>query len=74
MAKVLVSDSVDEAGIKILSQVAQVDVKTGLSPQELVEIIPEYEALMIRSGTQVTKEVIEAANQLKIIGRAGVGV
>lgn len=74
MAKVLVSDSVDEAGIKILSQVAQVDIKTGLSPEELVQIIPEYDALMIRSGTQVTKEVIEAANQLKIIGRAGVGV
>jgi D-3-phosphoglycerate dehydrogenase len=74
MAKVLVSDSVDEAGIKILSQVAQVDVKTGLSPTELVSIIGDYDALMIRSGTQVTAEVIEAANQLKIIGRAGVGV
>jgi D-3-phosphoglycerate dehydrogenase len=74
MTKVLVSDSVDQAGIKILSQVAQVDVKTGLSPEELVNTIPEYDALMIRSGTKVTKEVIEAANQLKIIGRAGVGV
>ncbi len=74
MAKVLVSDSVDEAGIKIISQVAQVDVKTGLPTEELVKIIPEYDALMIRSGTQVTQEVIEAANQLKIIGRAGVGV
>lgn len=74
MAKVLVSDSIDQAGINILSQVAQVDVKTGLSPEELIETIPEYDALMIRSGTKVTKEVIEAANQLKIIGRAGVGV
>ena len=74
MAKVLVSDSVDEAGIKILSQVAQVDVQTGLTPDELVEVIPEYDALMIRSGTQVTNAVIEAADQLKIIGRAGVGV
>jgi D-3-phosphoglycerate dehydrogenase len=74
MAKVLVSDSIDEAGIKILSQVAEVDLKTGLSTAELVKIIPEYDALMIRSGTQVTQEVIEAAEQLKIIGRAGVGV
>jgi D-3-phosphoglycerate dehydrogenase len=74
MAKVLVSDSVDQAGIKILSQVAQVDVKTGLSQAELIKIIPEYDALMIRSGTKVTKEIIEAADQLKIIGRAGVGV
>lgn len=74
MPKVLVSDSIDQAGIDILSQVAQVDVKTGLPPAELVRIIPDYDALMIRSGTQVTKEIIEAANALKIIGRAGVGV
>ncbi|MTF40661.1 phosphoglycerate dehydrogenase [Cyanobacterium aponinum] len=74
MAKVLVSDPIDEAGIKILSQVAQVEVKTGLSPSELAGIISDYDALMIRSGTQVTEEVIEAATHLKIIGRAGVGV
>lgn len=74
MAKVLVSDSIDQSGIKIISQVAQVDEKTGLSEEELIKIIPEYDALMIRSGTKVTKNIIEAANQLKIIGRAGVGV
>lgn len=74
MPKVLVSDPIDQVGIDILSQVAQVDVKTGLSQEELVQIIPEYDGLMIRSGTQVTKEIIEAGNQLKIIGRAGVGV
>ncbi|MEC4803496.1 MAG: phosphoglycerate dehydrogenase [Jaaginema sp. PMC 1079.18] len=74
MSKVLVSDPIAEAGIEILSQVAQVDVKTGLSPEELVQIIPEYDALMIRSGTRVTAEVVEAGKQLKIIGRAGVGV
>ncbi len=74
MPKVLVSDPIDQAGIDILSQVAQVDVNTGLSAAELVAIIPDYDALMIRSGTQVTKEIIEAGNLLKIIGRAGVGV
>lgn len=74
MPKVLVSDPIDQAGLDILSQVAQVDVKTGLSPDELVQIVPEYDALMIRSGTKVTKSVIEAGQQLKIIGRAGVGV
>lgn len=74
MSKVLVSDPIDQAGIDILSQVAQVDVKTNLSPEELVKIIPEYDALMIRSGTRVTREIIEAGKQLKIIGRAGVGV
>ncbi len=74
MPKVLVSDPIDQSGIDIISQVAQVDVKTGLPAEELVKIIPEYDALMIRSGTKVTKEIIEAATELKIIGRAGVGV
>lgn len=74
MSKVLVSDPIDQAGLDILSQVAQVDVKIGLSPEELVEIVPNYDALMIRSGTKVTKAVIEASQQLQIIGRAGVGV
>jgi D-3-phosphoglycerate dehydrogenase len=74
MAKVLVSDSIDRAGIDILSQVAQVDVKTKLTPEELVAAISEYDALMLRSATKVTAAVIEAGTQLKIIGRAGVGV
>lgn len=74
MSKVLVSDSVDAAGIEIISQVAKVDVKTGLSEAELIEIMPEYDALMIRSGTRVTQGVIDAGEKLKIIGRAGVGV
>ena len=74
MTKVLVSDPIDQAGIDILSQVAQVDVRTGLPPAELKQIIGEYDALMIRSGTQVTAEIIEAADKLRIIGRAGVGV
>ncbi|MEB3355925.1 MAG: phosphoglycerate dehydrogenase [Synechococcales bacterium] len=74
MSKVLVSDPIDQAGIDILSQVAHVDVKTKLSEDELVKLIPEYDALMIRSGTQVTQTVIAAADKLKIIGRAGVGV
>lgn len=74
MSKVLVSDPIDQAGIDILSQVAQVDVKTTLSPEELVGIIADYDAIMIRSGTRVTQEIIEAGKQLKIIGRAGVGV
>ena len=74
MPKVLVSDPVDQVGIDIISQVAQVDVKTGLPEEELVKIISEYDALMVRSGTKVTQSIIEAGNQLKIIGRAGVGV
>lgn len=74
MPKVLVSDPVDQAGTDILSQVAQIDVRINLSQKELVHVIPDYTALMIRSGTRVTREVIEAGTQLKVIGRAGVGV
>ncbi len=74
MLKVLVSDPIDQAGIDILSQVATVDVKTDLTPEQLVGEIVDYDALMIRSGTRVTAAVIEASKKLKIIGRAGVGV
>jgi len=74
MPKVLVSDPIDQVGIDILSHVATVDIKTNLTPAELVQVIPEYDAIMIRSGTKLTKEVIEAGKNLKIIGRAGVGV
>ncbi|MFM1811692.1 MAG: hypothetical protein RLZZ336_630 [Cyanobacteriota bacterium] len=74
MPKVLVSDPIDQAGIDILSQVAQVDVRTGLPAAELAQIIGDYDALMIRSGTQVTADIIAAADKLRIIGRAGVGV
>jgi D-3-phosphoglycerate dehydrogenase len=74
MTKVLVSDPIDQAGIDILAQVAQVDLRPGLSPDELQAVIGDYDALMIRSGTQVTGAVLEAAGRLRIIGRAGVGV
>ena len=74
MTKVLVSDPIDQAGLDILNQVAQVDQQIGLSEDELVGMIGEYDGLMIRSGTQVTAKVIAAASRLKIIGRAGVGV
>ena len=60
MPKVLVSDPNDQSGLDILAQVATVDVKVKLPLEELISIIPEYDALMIRSGTKVTQEVIEA--------------
>jgi len=72
--KVLIADPISNAGIEILSECAQVDVKTGLKPDELVTIIGDYEALVVRSQTQVTAEVIEAGKELQIIGRAGVGI
>ncbi|MXY19430.1 MAG: phosphoglycerate dehydrogenase, partial [Synechococcus sp. SB0664_bin_36] len=74
MTKVLVSDPIDPAGIDILSQVAHVDVRTGLSEEELLGAMADTDALMVRSGTRVTAAVIDAAPHLKIIGRAGVGV
>jgi D-3-phosphoglycerate dehydrogenase len=74
--KVLVSDKLPEIGLKVLKEAEgiEVDVKTGLSPQELLEIIGEYDALIVRSSTKVTKELIERAKRLKVIGRAGAGV
>jgi D-3-phosphoglycerate dehydrogenase len=72
--KVLVSDSLSEKGIEILEKGTEVEVKTGMSPEELKACIGEYDALVVRSQTQVTEDVIEAAESLKIIGRAGVGV
>lgn len=74
MPKVLVSDPIDQVGIEILSQVAQVDYEPDIAPAALIERIGQYDALMIRSGTKVTAEVIASAQRLKIIGRAGVGV
>lgn len=72
--KILVSDPVSPQGIEILQKEFTVDVRTKLPPEELIRIIPEYDALVVRSETKVTKEVIEAAVNLKAIGRAGVGV
>ena len=72
--RVLVSDPLSEEGLRLLEAHAQVDVRTGLSPEELARIIPPYDALIVRSGTRVTREVLAAAENLKVIARAGVGV
>jgi len=73
--RVLVSDPLAEAGLNLLREAGlQVDVRTGLSPDELIALIPPYDALIIRSGTQVTADVIRAGKNLKVIARAGVGV
>jgi len=72
--KVLVTDPISEKGVKRLKKEATVDVATKLSEGELIERIKNYDVLMVRSGTQVTRRVINAATKLKVIGRAGVGV
>lgn len=76
MFKVLVSDPLAESGIDKLrrSPGIEVDVKLGLSPEQLQLIIGEYDALAVRSETKVTADILAAADRLKIIGRAGVGV
>ena len=76
MFKVLVSDALGEAGIDIFREAdgIDVDVKTGLSAQELKAIIHEYDALVIRSATKVTEEILTAGEKLKVVGRAGIGL
>ncbi|HOW34918.1 MAG TPA: phosphoglycerate dehydrogenase [Candidatus Omnitrophota bacterium] len=74
--KILISDKLAEEGVKILKDVKdfQVDCKYGIKPDELKSIIKDYDALIIRSGTTVTADIIAAADKLKFIGRAGVGL
>ncbi|MFH2064081.1 MAG: phosphoglycerate dehydrogenase [Pseudomonadota bacterium] len=74
--KVLVSDNLGEVGIQIFQneEGIEVDVKTGLAPEELKKIIGEYDALAIRSATKVTADLLSAAKKLKVVGRAGIGL
>jgi len=72
--KVLVADTLSEEGINMLRDHVEVDVRTGLTPEELLSIIGGYEGLIVRSQTQVTAEVIQEGKELQVIARAGVGV
>ncbi len=72
--RVLVSDPLAEEGIDILREFCDVDVNTGLTEDQLVATIGDYDALLVRSGTEVTARVIDAGTKLKFIGRAGAGV
>src|SRR5271155_2130886 len=75
MPRVLISDKLSPAAVEIFrDRGIDVDVKPGLSPAELRGIIGEYDGLAIRSATKVTKELLEAATRLKVVGRAGIGV
>ena len=72
--RVLVSDPIAEEGIERLKQGADVDVKTKLSAEELCAEIANYDALVVRSQTKVTADIIEHGTNLQVIGRAGVGI
>ncbi len=73
--KILVSDPLSAEGIKILKERGfTVDEKTKLAPEELKKILDSYDALLVRSGTKVTAQMMAGCKNLKVIGRAGVGV
>lgn len=73
--KVLISDKMDPNAARIFTEMGcDVDVITGETPEQLIARIGEYDGLAIRSSTKVTKEVLDAATRLKVIGRAGIGV
>lgn len=75
MPKVLISDKLSPRAAEIFRERGvDVDVKVGLSPEELIEIIGDYDGLAVRSATKATAEIIEAATNLLVIGRAGIGV
>ncbi|MBT3381636.1 MAG: phosphoglycerate dehydrogenase [Lentisphaerae bacterium] len=74
-ARILIADALDEAAIRILEDAGlSVDTTTGLSEDELCDIIGDYRGLVVRSATHVTARVIQAGGSLQIVGRAGVGV
>ena len=74
--KVLIADAISQRGVDELARDGGLDVlvQTKLSPAKLIEIIPEFAALIVRSETKVTSEILNAAKQLRVVGRAGVGV
>jgi D-3-phosphoglycerate dehydrogenase len=72
--KVLVPEKLSPDGLALLRTSLDVDERRGLSADDLLQIIPDYEALMVRSETKVTATVLRAARRLKVVARAGVGV
>lgn len=72
--KVLIAEPIAQDGVELLRQRAEAHLRPDLKQRELLEAIPQYDALIVRSGTKVTAKVIEAGKRLKVIARAGVGV
>ena len=72
--KVLIADAINEKGIENLKEVAEVVVDTSITPEELANTIHEYNGIIVRSRTKLTADIIEKADNLQIIARAGVGV
>ncbi len=74
MDRILVTEQIAAEGLETLRQAAEVDVRLGLDQAGLLKLIGEYDALVVRSATKVTAEVINAGTNLRVIGRAGTGV
>ena len=75
MPRILIADKLSPAAINIFKQRGvDVDVKTGLSKDELLKIVDQYDGIAIRSATKIDKDVVAAARNLKVVGRAGIGV
>jgi D-3-phosphoglycerate dehydrogenase len=71
---ILVTEKIGDEGLMAMRQRAQVDERIGIDTASLLDILPHYDALVVRSGTKVTAELIEAGTKLRVIGRAGTGV
>jgi D-3-phosphoglycerate dehydrogenase len=74
MSRVLVTEALSPEGLAVLSSCCQVDVRLKPTPSELIDLLPAYDALIVRSATQVTAEVLAAGTRLQVVGRAGTGV
>ena len=72
--KIIITDGLNESGLDILGKQAHVDPHFDISPVDLLDIISDYDAMIVRGKTRVTAEVFSAAHRLKVLGRAGVGV
>src|SRR5512133_2069138 len=72
--KILITDGLEDNGQTILREAGQVDDRTGISADELLKIVGEYDAMIVRGRTKVTTAVLDAGTKLKVVGRAGVGV
>ena len=73
--RVLISDSLAPVGVEILEKAGlEVDIKTGMTPDEIKAVIGDYDGLVIRSATQVTEDLLESAGRLRVVGRAGIGL
>ena len=72
--KILITDDLEKNGVEILRKAAEVDLRPGISSEELLQVVGDYDALIVRGRTKVNQAVFEAAKRMKVVGRAGVGV